>query len=38
MTALPLPTLYRWLSLDIDEAVKDEIRREIERREMRRAA
>lgn len=27
-------TLHRWLSLQMDEAVKAEIRRELERREM----
>jgi len=36
----PTDTLYRWLSLQMDEAVKSEIRSELERREtpMRKAA
>ena len=42
MTFATTPTgnLYRWLSLQMDEAVKAEIRRELERREtpMRKAA
>lgn len=36
----PTDTLYRWLSLHMDAAIKDEIRRELERRDtpMRKAA